>query len=82
MNPLKYIDFKSKKTQLILAFVIPGILFFILSPGTFFEIDNKEVKRQNVISYSTSGIHAVIFSIILFCFYYFYLFKNIQDKQS
>lgn len=79
MNPLssiKSLDFNSKQTKLILAFIVPGIVFFILSPGILFEITPPStVERTNKIRYSSGGVHAVIFAAVMFAFYYFYLLK-------
>lgn len=84
METLKSIDIHSKKTKYALSFVIPFVLFIILSPGTFFEIDpneSKKVKIQRKQKIVTTVIHSVIFSIIMFCIYYFYLSKCKQYAE-
>jgi hypothetical protein len=65
------------KIKLLASFLIPFILFFILSPGVFFEISTTKTQAIHVIDYKTAAIHAFIFSLLLFCFSYFYLLKKI-----
>lgn len=77
------IDYKSSNVRMGMAFLVPLILYFITVPGNFFEIDtSKENKftRKHSISYSTSGIHAVIFSVLWFIVYYFYISKTNKLK--
>jgi hypothetical protein len=75
MDYIKNFDIHSKNSKLGMAFLVPTILFFILAPGVFFEIHKDNIKKEKKITYVSSSIHAVIFGLINFIFYYFYLSK-------
>lgn len=76
---LSKIDLYGQNTKYIAIFLVSAVLFFILSPGTFFEIEptgvqKVKVERKNKLA--TSGIHGLIFGAIMLAFYYFYLNKG------
>lgn len=74
------IDIYGQNSKYVATFLFSAILFFILSPGTFFEIDpqsqDSKFKTVRVNSLSTTAIHSVIFGAFILAFYYFYLNKN------
>lgn len=71
-------DLKKKVDQkTVLAFLVPFVLFFVLSPGVFVECNTKDkIKKSCVITKTTAFIHALIFGIVMFCFWHFYLNKT------
>ena len=82
MDYIKNFDYKSDNAKLGASFLIPAILFFILSPGTFFEINTEDkFKKSCKNSYSTVAIHSVIFGVLIAVFYYFYLGKKFVAVQ-
>ena len=77
MDYIKNFDYKSKNSKLAASFIIPAILFFIMSPGTLFEINTEDkMKKSCKNKYSTVAIHSVIFGFLIALFYYFYLGKK------
>lgn len=76
---LNKFDLYSQNTKYIATFVFAALIFFIISPGTFFEIEptgDKKVKVERKNKLATSGIHSLIFGAIMLAFYYFYLNKG------
>ena len=80
MEQIKKFDYNSKNAKLGASFLIPAIIFFILSPGVFFEINpqdpKKKIKCNKIIPFSTAGIHSIIYGMLMCAFYYFYLSKK------
>lgn len=77
---MKSIDWSNNNVKLLLAFIVPFVTIFILTPGVFVEVDPKKgASKSNIISYPTTAIHALIMSIILFLFYYFYLSRKVHN---
>lgn len=79
METLKNLQWKSKTFKLGVAFAFPLVITFVCSPGVFFEITPKGVDRGKKVSYSSAGIHAVLFAALYFALYYFYLSKPHQS---
>lgn len=78
VNEIKNFDYNSKNAKYASAFLIPAVIFFVLSPGVIVEInprDEKKVKMENKINYVSALVHSIIFGILMFVFYYFYLGK-------
>lgn len=78
MDFIKNIDCKGKNVKMVMSFIVPLVVFFLLTPGLFFEInsDKNETKNKNEnrkISYKVAGTHALIFAVFMFLFSYFYL---------
>jgi ABC-type Fe3+-siderophore transport system permease subunit len=73
-------DYTSQTAKLGITFVVMFVAFFVLSPGTFFEIEplnsKEKVKFTQQQKYATSGAHAFIFAILAVLFVYFYLFSS------
>lgn len=71
-------DLKKKLDQkTVLSFLVPFVLFFVLSPGVFIECNTEDkIKKSCVIKKSTAFIHALIFGVLMFCFWKFFLDKN------
>lgn len=79
MDTIKNFDYTSKNTKLAASFIVPFVLFFILSPGVFFEINTNEEKKvssSKKIPYNSAAVHSAIFGVIMCAFYYFYLSKR------
>lgn len=73
-SSLKKFDYNSSNSRLFLSFLIPTVLFIIISPGVFFEIEDKPHKSSKI-KYKTAAFHAIIFGVLNFLIYYFYLRK-------
>lgn len=76
LDKLKSINFKSRNIKLGMAFIIPFVLYIALTPGLLYEIKKSGVEKTKKVSWTTSVIHGFIYSVILFCFYYFYLIEK------
>jgi hypothetical protein len=81
-NLFSNLDWNSRTIKLGLAFIVPLLLFVLLSPGVLFVIDpseknnNDKIKRKQLVSWPTGFVHAFVFSLILFAFIYFYLLRQ------
>ncbi len=80
---LDNIDIYSQKSKYIATFVASLVLFIILSPGTFVEVDptgdqKVRMERRNKILIVVT--HGVIFAGLILAFYYFYLKKSAPVK--
>jgi hypothetical protein len=74
----KDFDYNSKNSKIAASFIIPFVLFFILTPGVFFSINKDEEKKictERKTNFSTALIHSFIFSIISCFIYYIYFSK-------
>ena len=73
------IDIHSQQNKYIATFVFSAILFFLLSPGTFVEIDPTSESKFNTVSknkLASVAVHSVLFGAAMLAFYYIYLNKK------
>lgn len=81
---LDNVDIYSQKSKYIATFVVSFLVFFLLSPGTFMEIDptgKEKVKIERRNKFTVTALHGIIFGLIILSFYYFYLNKSAPVKQ-
>ena len=73
------IDIYSQNTKYIATFVFSFALFFVLSPGTFVEINptsDSKFTTKSVNKFPSVATHGIIFAAAIVAFYYFYLNKK------
>ena len=82
-NPLANVDLSGKNAKYGITFVFTFVLMFILSPGTFFEIEINGEKKLNVerkTKMIVTAVHSLIAGIAMVVFYYFYLSSCSRPK--
>lgn len=65
----KILNILKKEKKLVLTAVVILVMFYVLTPGVFFQIPSKN-KEDKAFKIST-GIHAVVYTLLITIFIYF-----------